>query len=386
MPGSRSPISLRFLPLLLWLGGCAEFPLVTEDPEVVEAPISGDSVRPAAITHAAPIRPWAEAPALPPDLWRELRAGLTLAELSNARIAAQRAWLARYPKRVPLISERGRPYLPEIYAQLTARGMPMDLALLPAVESGFRTEASSHRGAAGMWQFMPGTARRLGLRVDATIDDRRGFSRATRAALDHLAELATRYNGDWLLAVAAYNCGAGCVDRAIARAQRSGESREPSFWDLDLPGETERYVPRWIAMLQEFVIKSPSFEPLDPRRQLVEVTVHPPLDLALAAELSGIDEERFFRFNARYQPQSLLPIVDAVWLPRDHIEQFHERVAALTPEQRNKRMRYRVQQGDSLWKIAQKHAVTVDYLCRINGFSTKTRLQPGQVLKLVDVR
>lgn len=383
MRGFPSPLLFLVLWSGIWLGGCADFGLTTRDeaPEAV-APAE-DSVRPAAITHPAPIRPWAEAPDLPPDLWRELRDGIVFAELSNRRISDQRVWLARYPKRVPMVSERGRPFLPEIHAQLAARGLPMDLALLPAVESGYRTEATSHRGAAGMWQFMPGTARRLGLQVDATIDDRRGFSRATRAALDHLEDLAQRYNGDWLLAVAAYNCGAGCVDRALAKARRGG--REPTYWDLDLPGETERYVPRWIAMLQEFMERSPGFEPLDPRRQLVQVSVYPPVDLGLAAQMSGIEEETFYRFNARYEKESLLPVVDSVWLPRDHIDSFHERIAALTPEERARRTRYRVQRGDSLWKIARKHAVTVDYLCRINGFSSRTTLHPGQVLKLVEV-
>jgi membrane-bound lytic murein transglycosylase D len=379
----RTPMLGWMLLPLVWLAGCAELtgivasdqaPLIEPDPASLDYPDT--------LSHAGPAKP--EHPNLQDesDLWGAIRSKLVFADLDHRRVAEQRVWLARYPDRVDLVTERGRPFMPEIYHQIHLRGLPTDLAILPAVESGYRIGATSRRGAAGLWQFMPGTARLLGLRVDGVIDDRRGFSRSTAAALDHLQALADHYEGDWLLAVAAYNCGRGCVDRARARAAKAGHGTQ--YWDLDLPRETERYVPRWIAMVQVFSERSPEFPPLDPRRTLTEVIVYPPVDLDLARELSGLKPEEFDHFNARYKEDSLLPVVDSVWLPADKREAFTSRLAAVTPEQRARRTRYRVQRGDSLWKIARRHAVTVDYLCRINGFSARTTLQPGQILKLVE--
>lgn len=379
----RMPLLGWMLPPLVWLSGCGELTRIEDsDPVPVLDPVAASLDYPDTISHAGPVQP--EHPDLrdESDLWGAIRRKLVFADLAHRRVTEQRVWLARDPDRVDLVTERGRPFMPEIYHQIHLRGLPTDLALLPAVESGYRVGATSRRGAAGLWQFMPGTARLLGLRVDGVIDDRRGFSRSTAAALDHLQALANHYEGDWLLAVAAYNCGRGCVDRARSRAAKAGHGTQ--YWDLDLPRETERYVPRWIAMVQVFSERSPEFPPLDPRRTLAEVTVYPPVDLDLARALSGLTPREFDHFNARYKNNSLLPVVDSVWLPAAKREAFAARLAAVTPERRAQRTRYRVQRGDSLWKIAHRHAVTVDYLCRINGFSTRTTLKPGQILKLVE--
>lgn len=129
-------------------------------------------------------------------------------------------------------------YRPLIEAALAAEGLPRDLAFLPWVESEWRSEATSRAGAAGIWQFMPPTARAYGLEVSPFVDERRDPVRATRAAVRHLAELH-RQTGDWHLTLAAYNAGLGRVERA----------RGGSFWRRRsaLPAETRAYVPRVLA-------------------------------------------------------------------------------------------------------------------------------------------
>lgn len=330
-----------------------------------------------------PVRPEAPAPE-PADLWTELAQGLVFAGARHERVATQRAWLDRYPEHLRRVTDRARPFLPEIVEALKGRGMPLDLALLPALESGYRPEATSPRGAAGLWQFMSGTARHLGLRVDGTVDDRREFARSTRAALDHLGALHARFDGDWLLAVAAYNCGEHCVARARRRARARHSGPTPGFWALDLPRETMRYVPRWLALVDRFKAEHGELTPLPPGSVLTEVTLAPPIDRMLARELSGLPDADFRRLNGRYRPETLVPVVDRLWLPSETAPSFEARLAALTPAERRRRMRYRVQQGDSLWRIARRHSVSVDYLRRINGISRSALLHPGQILKLVE--
>lgn len=350
---------------------------------VAPAPDGPAWAPPPELSVPVPVRPEAPAPE-PTDLWTELAEGLVFAGVQHERVAAQRRWLDRYPEHLKHVTDRARPFLPAIVEALKVRGMPLDLALLPALESGYRPEATSPRGAAGLWQFMSGTARHLGLRVDGTVDDRREFARSTRAALDHLAALSARFDGDWLLAVAAYNCGEHCVARARRRARARQSGPTPAFWALDLPRETMRYVPRWLALVDRFQAEHGELTPLPPGSVLTEVTLAPPIDLVLARDLSGLPDADFRRFNGRYRPETLVPVVDRLWLPSQTVPSFEARLAALTPAERRRRMRYRVQRGDSLWRIARRHSVSVDYLRRINGIGRSALLHPGQILKLVE--
>jgi len=363
----------------LGAGGCAMF----STPPPTSAPTAPAWAPPPEIVSPAPVRPAAASAPATDNLWQRIAADLSFADVAHARVAEQRAWLARYPRHLPNVTERARPFMPEIVRQIEARGLPVDLALLPALESGYRPQATSPRGAAGLWQFMSGTARQHGLRVDAAVDDRRGFSRATRAALDHLERLNARFGGDWLLAVAAYNCGEHCVSRAQRRARARGT--DGGYWDLELPRETMRYVPRWLALLAAFREAGGGLPPLPVAPTLAEIAIDPPVDLPLARELSGLPAGDFDRLNARYHPNAVVPVVESVWLPVDTAETFQARLAALSPEERARRTRYRVQRGDSLWRIARRHAVSVDYLRRINGIGSSSLLKPGQVLKLVEI-
>ena len=177
-----------------------------------------------------------EAAAVNVDLLDRLRNRFTLPIAAQQRTDAQRNWYLRHPDYMTRVFERSRPYLHHIVAELEARDMPAELALLPIVESAFDPFAYSHGRAAGLWQIIPGTGRRFGLQQNWWYDGRRDVVASTRAALDYLEFLARRYDGDYELAVAAYNSGEGNVDRAIRRNRKAGKPTD--FWNLRLPRET----------------------------------------------------------------------------------------------------------------------------------------------------
>lgn len=149
-------------------------------------------------------------------------------------------------------SKNAKPYIYHIVEQLEQRGMPSELALLPMIESAFQPKATSPKGAAGLWQFMPATGRQYGLKWKKGYDERRDLVASTRAALDYLEFLYDEFD-DWMLALAAYNSGEATVHRAIKKNQRAGKST--SFWSLPLPEETKNYVPKLLALAE--VVKNP---------------------------------------------------------------------------------------------------------------------------------
>lgn len=139
-------------------------------------------------------------------------------------------------------------HLNYILGQLENRDLPGELALVPMIESKFKTEAKSHRGAVGLWQFMPKTGRAFGLKCNAKYDGRKDVKASTNAALNYLEYLHKKFNRDWMLALAAYNAGEGTVQRAMNRNKRQGKST--SFWSLKLPYETTQYVPKLLGLVQ----------------------------------------------------------------------------------------------------------------------------------------
>ncbi len=171
------------------------------------------------------------APAEPRDLLNRVRAGLVLTDIHNSRIDTEADWFARNPQYIERVFTRAAPYLHYIVSQVEARGLPMELALLPVIESAFQPYAYSRARADGLWQFIPSTGGRFGLKQDWWYDGRRDVVAATQAALDYLTYLNDMFAGNWLHAIAAYNCGEGNVARAIRNNQAA---RKPiDFWNLE---------------------------------------------------------------------------------------------------------------------------------------------------------
>lgn len=264
------------------------------------------------------------------DLWARVRAGLALPDLEGERVQKWENWYAGRPDYVARMTERGGRYLFHIVQEVERRQMPMELALLPFIESAFNPEAMSRVKASGMWQFMSATGKDFDLKQNLFRDDRRDVLASTRAALDYLAQLGRRYDGDWQLALAAYNWGMGNVDRAVKRARAQG--KEGRYSDLRMPTETADYVPKLQAVKN--IVMRPgdyalSLPRLDNHPYFLSVEIERDIDVELAARLAGLTPEVFRQFNPQMnKPVVLAAATPTLLLPYDNAERFAAALAA----------------------------------------------------------
>ncbi len=302
------------------------------------------------------------------DLWQRIRAGFALQDGDHPQVESHTRWYARHQSYLDRTFTRARPYLHYIVEEVEKRGMPMEIALLPVVESAFQPFAYSHGRASGIWQFIPGTARNYGLKIDWWYDGRRDIKASTRAALDYLERLHKMFDGDWLLALAAYNSGEGTVRRAVRKNEKRGKGT--TFWDLKLPRETRGYVPKLLAISN--IVADPAAHgvalveiPNEP--YLTEVETGSQIDLALAAELAGITLEELYVLNPGFNRWATSPDgPHTLLLPIDKAERFRKELAALPPQRRVKWVRHRIGEGETLGQIARRYGTTVRVLQQIN--------------------
>ena len=182
------------------------------------------------------------------DLLLKIRAGFKLIYDDNPRIKAEKKWFSNHPKYMSRVLTRAQTYMPYIVSELENREMPLELALLPIVESAYDPFAYSHGRAAGLWQMIPGTAKRFGIKQNWWYDGRRDVIDSTKAALDYLEYLYKFNNYNWLNAIASYNAGEGKIRRAIKNNKRLNKPID--FWNLKLNKETSMYVPKLLALVE----------------------------------------------------------------------------------------------------------------------------------------
>ena len=180
------------------------------------------------------------------NLWHRMRDQFQFDVPDTQRVNVQKNWYIKHPNYMNRVAKRAKPFLFHIVQKLEEEQLPMELALLPIVESAFDPFAYSHGRAAGMWQFIPSTGKRFGLKQNWWYDGRRDVVASTQGAIEYLKYLNNMFDGDWLHALAAYNSGEGRVQRAIRSNKRAGKPTD--FWSLDLPRETRAYVPKLLAL------------------------------------------------------------------------------------------------------------------------------------------
>jgi membrane-bound lytic murein transglycosylase D len=303
------------------------------------------------------------------DLWARLRAGFGLEPDNRQAVQQQLAWYVNHPAYLERVFTRAQRYLPFIVAEAESRGMPLEVALLPVVESAFDPFAYSHGRAAGLWQIIPGTGKRFGLKQNWWYDGRRDPVAATRAALDYLEYLHDMLDGDWLLAVAAYNSGEGNVLRA--QKKNIKRARETDFWSLSLPPETEAYVPKLLAV--RALVADPealgvTLPPLEDIPYFEEVETGSQIDLALAADLAGVDIDELYSLNAGFNRWATDPDgPHRLMVPAEAAPILAQALAELPDRERVKWVRYKVKNGDVLGNIARKNGTTVELLQEVNG-------------------
>jgi membrane-bound lytic murein transglycosylase D len=304
------------------------------------------------------------------DLWQRIIASYDLNhEIDNKRVQAQLNWYKKHQGYMDRIASRGERYMFYIAEQIDVRGIPGELALLPIVESAFDPFAYSHGRASGVWQFIPSTGRDFGLNQDWWQDGRRDIRASTQAALSYLEALQREFKGDWLLALASYNTGAGNVRKAIRKNKKKGLPTD--FWSLQLPRETRDYVPKLIALAQ--LIKYPekngiTLTPLPNKAYFATVNTGGQIDLSQLAEIADTDLEEIYKLNPGFNRWATHPDSNhEVLIPIDKVETFTKNLAALPHNERMKWQRYQVKSGDSLITIARKYHTTPEVLRDTNG-------------------
>jgi membrane-bound lytic murein transglycosylase D len=317
------------------------------------------------------------------DLLERLRRGFSLERVDNRRVQAELGWLARHPDYVDRVFKRAQRFLPYITEEIDRRGIPLELALLPIVESGYDPFAYSHGRAAGLWQFIPGTARRYGIRQNWWYDGRRDVIDATKGALNYLTRLHELMDGDWLLAVASYNAGEGNILKAVARNKRRGKPAD--FWNLRLTSETSSYVPRLLAMAE--LVRDPAalgikLPHLVDEPQFTAAESGGQLDLALAAELAGIDLDTLYAFNSGFNRWATDPAgPHRLLLPIDVVDTFNEALATVPANERIRWQRHKIRNGETISEIAEQYHTTLASIRSANGIRGNT-IRAGQYLMI----
>lgn len=329
----------------------------------------------------------------PQDAWTKLRDSFQWQDLTLPADAQARVdeWIEYYrssPQNIATITERATPWLAWITQQVSERGLPGEIALIPFVESSFDPSARSHRGAAGLWQFMPGTGDALGLVRNGNYDGRLDVITSTAAALDYLEMQADEwYHGDIILSLAAYNAGAGTVNRAQRNAQ--GQGLAGDYWDLSLPHETMQYIPKLRAIAtiinnpEQFNVALPDIN-LDPA--FAKVQLEQPLSIAQASQLLDVSQTALAELNPGLLNGNIDPRnVQTLLVPEEVDTQVLAQLSPTTSTELASTQTpdiHRVESGDNLSAIATRYNVNQNDLIRWNALDRPEALQPGQLLTL----
>lgn len=314
----------------------------------------------------------------PGDLWDRVRVGLRLPIERQRRIRVEAEWFVRNPDYLQRVSMRASPYLHYIVEEVEKRGMPLEIALLPIVESAYRPVAHSPASAAGLWQIIPATGNRFGLKQNWWYDGRRDVTASTQAALKYLEQLHKRFDGDWLHAIAAYNWGERNVERAIQRNRKAG--RPTDFWSLKVPSETRGYVPRLLAV-SAIVAKPERFgitlEPIANEAYLSRVELDGQIELAVAAKLAGMTTKDLRWLNPGFKRWATDPHgPHHLMLPQSEVAQFNKGLTTLPQEQRVVMKRHYIRTGETLSAIARRYETNVITLKQVNNIKG-TLIQAG---------
>ncbi|WDW92945.1 murein transglycosylase D [Salmonella enterica] len=325
------------------------------------------------------------------DLWAFIGDELKMGIPENSRIREQKQKYLRNKSYLHDVTLRAEPYMYWIAGQVKKRNMPMELVLLPIVESAFDPHATSGANAAGIWQIIPSTGRNYGLKQTRNYDARRDVVASTTAALDMMQRLNKMFDGDWLLTVAAYNSGEGRVMRAIKANKARGKPTD--FWSLSLPRETKLYVPKMLALSEilknskRYGVRLPT---TDESRALARVRLNSPVEMAQVADMAGMSISQLGTVDARGKGCAVCVSGPAYFIvPKKPAERVGEALASgeiYTVQSQliadntplNSRS-YKVRSGDTLSGIASRLGVSTKDLQQWNNLRG-SRLKIGQSL------
>jgi membrane-bound lytic murein transglycosylase D len=314
------------------------------------------------------------------SLWERIRSGFAMPEIESPLVARHEAWFLNHPDYTLRMIERSRLYLFYIVEEVEKRGMPMEIALLPMIESGYNPGAYSRAHAAGIWQFIPSTGRRYGLQQNWWYDGRRDVLAATRAALDYLQQLHTQFD-DWSLALAAYNWGENGVSRAIAK---NHAKRKPTdYHSLRMPRETRNYLPKLQAVKN--IIANPEevgfpLENISDQAYFTTVTTPEHIDMQVAAQLAEMSEDDFRSLN----PGHTRPVITSngsrtLLLPIDKAGIFNANLKGYDQPLVSWQT-YTLKKHETLEQVARQFGTSTARLKEINGINRHLTVPAGRTL------
>jgi membrane-bound lytic murein transglycosylase D len=291
------------------------------------------------------------------DLWVHIANNLHFTIYQNRALKKRINWYLKQPNYLRTVSKRAAPYLYHIVKKIEQQRLPMELALLPFVESDFRPTVQSSEQAVGVWQLVGATAHHFGVKSDQWYDGRQDVLASTDAALGYLSYLYKRFDGNWLHAIAAYNSGEGRVKRAIKKNKKRGKSTD--FWSLSLPKETADYVPKLLAL--SYLIKHPQKGINNPKLTnkplTTQMNVGQQFDFSIIAKLSGIGSKQLHALNQGYLKNQSSPNGPHILL----LPIGQEALLKSSFFKANFAGKYTVKQNDTLYSIALHGTLT----CRL---------------------
>lgn len=326
-----------------------------------------------------------------PIIWDEMRYKFDLADENFGHYSDYLAFYGERKTHLKRVSERAKPYLHYILNEVKKRNMPYEIALLPAVESGFRPFARSSQKAVGLWQFIPSTANIYDLDQTWWYDGRKDVVESTRAALDYLQKLYKLNNNDWLLALASYNAGLGNVYKAQKKYRKKHKDQEgindyqPDFWEIKafLPQETQNYVPKLLSVAH-IIEYSDRFnielEPIANRPYFSQIALSKQVSLGQVARLSATSQEVFASLNPGYHQPATPPNGPYhLLLPVDKAEAFEEHIENNQDIFNIQWQKHKIRPGDSLSVIAEKYKTSSKAIQRLNGMKN-ANIRAGKTL------
>ncbi len=316
------------------------------------------------------------------DIWEKTRSGFCLDTVYSPRVEREIQWFLKNKDFLYRSLDRAKPYFYHVLQELERNNLPFELALLPVVESGYQPYAYSPSKAAGIWQFIPPTAKEYGLKKNWWYDGRRDIFASTKAASHFLRDMKRHFRGDWLLAIASYNTGAGNVGKSIKKANYTLGKK--TFWDLNLPRETEIYVPKLIALRD--IMANPSRYGIniphlanEPLTKFVKIKY--PIDFYTISILSGVDESIIHNLNPGFSAWYFLPTLQKrLLLPIDSAGIFSKRYSKLIRLIYSNKI-HLVEKGDTLSGISRTYNVSIKSIKVLNNLKTDL-IRINQKLKL----
>jgi membrane-bound lytic murein transglycosylase D len=338
-----------------------------------------------------PLKPGQNSDGSYDNIWNRVANGFGFPAADNSQINEQLQWFSNYQQHLNFVVHQSEPYLHYVVSQMEAKGLPLELTLIPVIESSYNPVAVSPGKNVGLWQFTLQTGKNFGLKQNKFYNGRKDAVASTDAAIRYLQALDKMFNNDWLLVVAAYNAGEGTVNRAIAKNKRAGKPTD--FWSLSLPKHTKVYLPKLLALAK--IIEHPehyrlSIPAVADKPYFVKVELDKQIDLRQATKQVGVEASSLKKLNSGLtgwltEPSGAFPLL----VPVADAEKFTQALPNLPApaaaqiqlqQDDNKENYYTVKAGDTLSSIARAHKVSTNTLLLLNDLSSKSIIKPGKKL------